>query len=178
MKPNRWVAPTSLLALLVACNSPSAPTTDVPDLRGTWRSPGRSWNWSESYTYSPGATATGGCDGELVIDLQSGRSFQGRYAIECTGEPASGRLVDGDIGPDGRLSFRLVPEEGWDPGRGPRAAEWVCSSLDEPPVFEGSLVQSSIDTQRSERLTCPPGLIIVTATFRGERQPSSSVARR
>lgn len=174
MKPLRSAVPASLLTLLLGCSSsPSTPTAEVPDLRGTWRSPGLSWNWSENHTYAPGTTSTGGCDGELIIDVQSGSSFQGRYAIECSGGGrSSGRVGEGDVRAGGEISFRLVAEEGWNPGRGPRAAGWSCSSFDESPAFEGSLVGNSIDAQRSERLTCPPGPIIVTAHFRGNRQPA------
>ena len=174
MKPPRAAIPTSLLALLVACSSsPSTPTADVPDLRGTWRGPGQSWNWSEDYISTPGLHGIGGCEGELVIDVQSGSSFQGGYAIGCAGSLASGR-VQGDVEADGKVRVRLAPEEGWDPGRGPRAAQWrLCSSDAEPGVFEGSLDQGSLELQHFEPLTCPTGPVIVTARFRGSRRPSS-----
>jgi hypothetical protein len=166
---------TCLVALLVgACTSPSTPTMGPPDLRGTWRSPGHTWSWGQSYTYSPANSSTGACDGELVVDVQRGSSFEGHYAIDCSGAGASsGRVLDGAVEPGGQLSFRLVPELGWNPGRGPVTAQWDCSSQDEAGAFEGSLVQDSISAQRFESLTCPPGRVVVAATFRGVRQPTS-----
>jgi hypothetical protein len=163
-------APTSLLLLLAACSSPSSPTPEAIDLLGTWRSPGDSWNWSESYsTYPTQDVVTGGCSGELIVDAQSGRSFEGRYSIDCASGPASGRLLEGDIAPDGTVSFRLAPEQGWDPGRGPRASQWQCSTDAERDVFHGSLNGVSLEVSHSERLTCPGATVMVSASFRGER---------
>ena len=170
MAARRFTLVVCLVALVTSCGSPSAPTEE-PDVRGFWGGTPSSWNWSDSYTYSPGTSRTAACSGALEITSQDGGSFGGRYAIDC---PASGRssgaVFDGHINPNGQLLFRLRADEGWGPGLLPGWFDPPCRLSADPETYEGSVVNGSIAARRVQMLDCSSGRVLVTAGFQGVRR--------
>src|SRR5262245_52269775 len=161
-------------AFSVACSgvqNPDAPAT-TPDVRGIWGGPLLPWGLGESYPYVVGnPTATSRFDGTLAITAQADGSFEGRYQIDDGG--SAGTIVDGHVGADGRLTFRLHAETGWDPSFGPRLSVAACHLSEPSRVYEGSLSQGVLDAARVEILDCPTILnrerALVTSSFRGVR---------
>ncbi len=158
--------------LLATCSgSPSAPT-EMPDVRGSWKGVPYSWNWTDNYSLDPGSKGAANCAGTVVITSQDGSSFAGRYAIEECSEGSSGAVLDGHVGANGQLSFRLLAETGWGPGLFPYWDKTDCRVSEDSGFYEGWLSKDTITVQRLQILTCSSaaGRAVVTATFQGARQ--------
>ena len=114
MNARRSWLPLSLAALVASCGSPSGPT-EVPDFRGSWGSVSP-WRWTNSATSAPdnqGTWTSAGCDGVIEITSQNGSAFAGTYRIDCLSSGrSSGAVLDGQLGPNGGISFRLSAAAG------------------------------------------------------------------
>jgi hypothetical protein len=157
--------------LAASCSSPSGPTAQPPDARGVWSSGGtRTWGWSLTSVAAPSSWESSGCEGSLTITEQDGGSFGGRYAITCSGAGlSSGALLDGRVGGDGQLSFRLRADEGWAPGLLPDRFNPPCPVASDPGVYEGTLAGGVLSVRRLQSLDCTVGRVHITASFHGTR---------
>jgi hypothetical protein len=157
------------VALAASCSSPSEPPEE-PDLRGVW-SGGRAWYWSTRNDATPNQWGVSQCAGDVDITEQEGASFTGRYAITCTSGSGSAGRVDGRVGSDGQLSFRLETEQGMAPGLLPAAVGSLdCPVVSDSVVYEGTVAYGPLSAHRFQELDCPSGRIRVSASFEGARR--------
>lgn len=159
-------------AIVTTCGSPSSPTAAPPDVRGSWTNVsanGAAWQWTQTYaTASPGATTSTACKGALDVTSQNGSTFSGRFAIDCAAGQSSGAVRDGQIKADGHISFRLVAEEGPDPGVPVVWAGFASCRVTDPQTYDGSLTgANTISADRIQFMDCPEGRVQVTASFSG-----------
>jgi hypothetical protein len=91
--------------------------------------------------------------------------------MDCTsGGQSSGAIVGGQVLPDGKVSFRLRTDQGFDPGVPPGWFDPGCQSAAEGTAYEGWLRSGTIlDVARGQSVTCPPGRVVVTNVFYGSR---------
>ena len=171
MKARRSWLPLSLAALVASCGSPAAPT-EVPDFRGSWGSV-FPWRWTASPTNAPdnqGSFSSTGCDGVIEITSQNGSAFAGTYRIDCLSSGrSSGAVLDGQLGPNSGISFRLSATEGFDPGVLPGSVTPPCVPGTDSGTYMGSVVGGAISVRRLQTLQCLTGGVQVTAAFSGVR---------
>ena len=161
-----------LAAFAPSCASPSSPTQGQADLRGSYGGLGNAWRWNESDSNAPGSSRSTSCDGGLDITSQDGSSFGGRYSIDCSLRGRgrfSGTVREGRLSFNNQVSFRLVTEEGGDPGI---PSEWSDASckMSDPQRYEGSLAGGSLSVSRFITLDCPQGNFLLASTFQGTRR--------
>jgi len=175
MRVARFVLLCSIAMVIASCGSPSAPTVGpAPDVRGVWGPSGTllPWRWTLSSLSNPGSVESTSCDGVLDISSQDGNSFSGRFTVACASGRSSGSIRDGSMTGTGRISFRLVTEEGPDPGV---PIQWNNSScrVTDPQSYEGAASAAPggvINASRVQTMNCPSGPVQIAATFLGGRR--------
>ena len=166
----RHLFPLCLVVLLASCGSPSSPASTAVDLSGRWGGTPAAWQWSEASVADGLPVRSSACPGTLDLTSQPGGTFQGRYRIECASAGVSaGDVVDGRIDATGRISFRLVRAEGWDPAVIPGWFDSSCRAEGDPDTYEGSLREGAIDARRFRALDCPGGRVTASSAFNGRR---------
>ena len=168
MQVHRAALVACSVALATSCGSPSEAPQE-PDVRGVWAG-GRAWFWSQRNEAAPQTWALTQCEGSLEVTEQDGASFAGRYTITCSGGPGSAGRVDGRVGADGVVTFRLQAEQGASPERLPPVVRDLdCPLGSDPGFYEGTVAYGPMTAHRFLRFDCPAGQIQATASFEGRR---------